>query len=116
MPHRVNIVITRQPNYHPEGCLVVHSLEEAIAYAQDQGETEAFVIGGAELYQKALTLAQKMYLTHIEGKFEGDTYFPPWNPVEWREIQRDVHEIDEKHAYRFSICTYQRISAGPSGD
>ena len=109
LPNRVNVVITRQQDFHQEGCVVVHSLEEAIAYAQDQGETEALVIGGAQIYREALKVSQKMYLTHIEGTFEGDTYFPQWNAEEWREVQREVHEIDEKHAYRFSICTYERI-------
>ena len=109
LPNRVNVVVTRQQDFQAEGCVIVHSLEEAIASAQDHGETEALVIGGEQIYREALQVSQKMYLTHIEGTFEGDIYFPQWNAEEWREVQRIVHEIDEKHAYRFSICTYERI-------
>ncbi len=109
LPNRVNVLITRQQDFRPEGCVIVHSLEEAIAYAQEQGETEAIVIGGEQIYREALNVSQKMYLTHIEGAFEGDTFFPQWDPEEWHKIGQEVHEIDEKHAHRFSICTYERI-------
>lgn len=110
LPKRTNVIITRQTDFHAEGCVVVGSLEDALVFAQSQGETEAFVIGGAQIYQAALPLADKLVLTHIEAAYEGDTYFPEWNPGEWNAVQRETHEADEKHAHRFSICTYERTS------
>ena len=71
---RENIIVTRNLDYKQEGCIVVHSLDEAIIAAQHR--SEAFVIGGESLYEEALTCADMLYLTQINKDFYGDTYFP----------------------------------------
>lgn len=110
LPKRINVIITRQTDYHVEGCVVVHSLEAALDYARQQGESEAFVIGGAEIYQLALLHVHEMILTHVKANVEGDTFFPEWDLGQWQEQARDTYVSDEKHAHAFDICTYVRKS------
>ena len=75
LPNRTNIVVTRQSSFIAPGCIVVNSLDRALEIALGNGEQEAFVIGGAEIYRLALAQADKLYLTEIEAVIEGDTFF-----------------------------------------
>src|SRR5574343_279775 len=75
LPRRTNIVVTRSADFHKEGVLVAHSLEEALALAK-QSETEVFVIGGGELYRQALPLATALEITHVDMTADADTFFP----------------------------------------
>lgn len=106
LPNRINIVMTRDPAFVAEGCVVVHSVEEALAAAQ--GHDEAMVIGGANVFEQFLPLANKMYLTMIDADVDGDIYFPEWSPRDWHETSRELHEPDEKNPYRYSFVTYER--------
>ena len=105
LPKRTNVVITRQP-ITIEGCTVVHSLEEAIALFAP--EEEIFIIGGAQIYREALALADRLYLTHIEQNYEGDTVFPEWNRAEWRLISEERHERGEEYPHPFAFTCYER--------
>ena len=77
LPNRVNIIITRQDNYTAKECTVVNSIESALEVAKKNGESEAFIIGGGQIYQLALakSLVDKIYLTRIHSKYDGDTFF-----------------------------------------
>ncbi len=76
LPNRTNIIITRDQDYKVEGTIIVHSLEEALNKAQSEpGSDEVFVIGGGQIYAQALPLADRLYLTIVEGDYKGDTYF-----------------------------------------
>jgi dihydrofolate reductase len=112
LPGRTNIVVTRTPGYPAPGCTVVGSLEAALKAAaeapNDPPKRETFVIGGAELYAQALPLAKRIYLTLVHAEIEGDTFFPDFDPSEWREISRERHEPDEQHAYAYSFITLER--------
>lgn len=80
LPGRTNIVITHESNYSAEGCVVVHSLDEAIKTAQSQpGNDEIFIIGGGQIYQEAIGLVDKLYLTYIDKEIEGDVFFPDYS-------------------------------------
>jgi len=87
LPNRTNIIITRDPDYKVEGAIVVNSLEQAIKAAENVIATEAkqseppeiFVIGGGQIYQQALPLADRLYVTVVDGEYEGDTYFPDYS-------------------------------------
>ncbi len=87
LPHRRNIVVTRDAHFAADGCEVVHSLDEAIALAR-QTDPEPRVIGGAEIYALSLPLATVMYLTEVQRDIEGDTGFPAWDDGTWRETGR----------------------------
>jgi dihydrofolate reductase len=111
LPNRTTIIISRNPEYRVEGCITVGSLEEAIAQAQQIEPSEAFVIGGAEIYRLALPLADIVYLTEVLQSFEGDAFFPSLEPTVWQEIERTDFVIDEKHAVPFSFVTYHKKDA-----
>ena len=109
LPGRPNIVITRQENYEAAGAIVVSSLEEALELSLNNKESEAFIIGGGEIYRMGLHHAQKIYLTEINGDFEGQVTFPEFSSSEWIEKERTHHSTDEKHKYSFDFVTYEII-------
>lgn len=78
LSNRHNIIITRDKNYSVSNCQVVHSLKEAIKLAKTNDNQEIFIIGGGEIYKQALPLANKLYLTHVYGDFNCDTFFPDY--------------------------------------
>lgn len=103
LPGRTNIVVSGNPAYRAAGCIVVPSLPAAIDAAQQA--QEIMIIGGARLYEQAMPLAHRIYLTEVHASFSGDTWFPSidWNA--WEEIQRDTHEADDNnpHPYAFVL-------------
>lgn len=107
LPDRINIVLTRNPAFVVEGCVIVHSVEEALAAAQ--GHQEVMVIGGANVFEQFLPLAQKMYLTMIDAEVAGNVYFPAWDQNEWRETSCEQHKQDEKNKYSYTFITFERI-------
>ncbi|MEZ4902499.1 MAG: dihydrofolate reductase [Spirosomataceae bacterium] len=110
LPNRTSIVITRDRSWQFEGVITTHSLEEAIEAARQTGTEEAFVIGGAEIYRVSLFMADKLYLTEVQAKFEGDAYFELPDKEEWQEIGRVHHAADEKHAVAFDFVELVRVS------
>lgn len=92
LPNRTNIVITRDPSYQREGVVVVHSLEEALDQARALDAAEMFVIGGAQIYEQALPLADKLYLTLIDAEEDGDAYFPPYEHLFTKKVFEEAHE------------------------
>jgi dihydrofolate reductase len=106
LPGRTNIVITRDSGYVAEGCVVAHSLEEAVRAAGEAAEV--MVIGGAQLYRQALPLADTLYLTLVHAEFQGDTRFPAWQPKDWRETARIDHVADDRNPHAYSFITLER--------
>ena len=110
LPGRTSIIITRQLDYEAEGCLIVHSLDEAIALATARGEHEAFIIGGADIYAQSLPLADRMYLTWVEAEPEADAFFPVFDENAWESSEEVVFVVDEKHQYAMRLVTLQKRS------
>jgi dihydrofolate reductase len=111
LPNRKNVVISRNADLRIEGAVVCSSLDEALRRCADEeeGEEEAFVIGGAQIYRQALPRADRLYLTRIDAVFpEADVFFPEINGGEWREVSREMHPADERHAFSFSFVTLER--------
>lgn len=110
---RVNIVVTRQPNWQAAGVVVVHTLESAIEQARQssaKGGVDAivYVIGGAQLYEQALPLAEVLMLTEIDRDFEGDTRFPVWSPDDFIETSRERHRALPPNDFDFAFASYRR--------
>ena len=108
LPNRPNVIITRNPEYHADGAVVVNSLEEALDEANSNGEQEAFIIGGGEIYKLGLAYADTIYLTEINGEFDGDTIFPEFDKSIWKETDRKHHSTDDRHQFSFDFVTYQK--------
>jgi len=106
LPGRTNIIVTRDPDYRAEGAVVAHSVAEALAAAGDA--EEVMVIGGASFYEQMLPRADRLYMTLVHGKFEGDAWFPPFAADKWREVQRLDFAPDAKNAYPYSFVVMER--------
>ena len=107
LPNRTHIVITRQQNYAPEGCIVVNSIEDAFEICPKN--EDVFLIGGAEIYKLGLPFTDKIELTYINETFEADAFFPEIDFSEWKLTNEEFHAKDEKHAYDFSFQTYMKL-------
>jgi len=106
LPGRHNIVLTRQQGFAPPGATVVHDLGAALAAA---GAAPVLrVIGGAELYRLCLPRAQVLHLTEVDLEPDGDVRFPPFERAEWREVAREAHAPDARHACGYSFVTLER--------
>lgn len=106
LPGRTTVVVTRQPGYAPEGVLVVHSIDEALELAR--GEEEVFVAGGAQIYAATLPMADRLQLTVIEDEYDGDAFFPVFDPSRWRLVPGDRLPA-EGRSPACSFMTYERI-------
>jgi len=105
---RLNIIITRQRNWQPEGVTVVHSLRDALFVAESADYKEVFVAGGGEIYREALPKADKVYLTRVQTAPEADTFFPELEPDEWQLLSDETFPMNEKHAYPYSFQLWAR--------
>lgn len=101
LPGRHNIVLTCRTDYKASNCTVVSTLDEGLKAAG--AVKEIMIIGGASLYQQTLAQAQRIYLTQIQGAFQGDSWFPEFDPNEWKEIWHEDSDSQAPDAYRFSI-------------
>ena len=99
LPGRTNLILTRNPHYNPEGCLVAHSLPQALDMAEARDESEAFVIGGGEVFTQALPIADRIYLTQVHARSGCDVFFPTFDDQSWIEEQRSFHPSDEENDY-----------------
>lgn len=109
LPGRHIIVVTRNLSFNPDG-FVARSVEDAIALARERGETEVFVIGGAEIYARALEAADRIYLTEVHAEVDADTFFPGFDCSDWVETQHIDHPADEKNQYAFTFMMLERRS------
>jgi len=113
LPDRTNIVITTDRHYATQGCIVAHSLDEALTLAASHvspNNSEIFVIGGEQLYTQMLCHADRLYMTQVETDAEGDAWFPEFDLGSWNEIQRDLHPADDKNTYPCTFLTLERKS------
>jgi dihydrofolate reductase len=110
LPGRHTIVVSRNPDYDAQGCFVVPSLDQAVELARSRGETEAFIVGGAEIYRDALAVVDRIYLTHVNAAVAADTYFPVWDQSQWQLEESASVPADEKNQYP---STFKILSRRP---
>ncbi|MBS7252870.1 dihydrofolate reductase [Flavobacterium branchiicola] len=106
LPNRVHIVITRQSDYNPEGCIVVDSIEKAIAMCPE--DEDSYIIGGGEIYTLGLPYSDIIEITKVHHTFDADTFFPKINENEWLLVESEENFKDEKHLYDYTYETYIR--------
>ena len=110
---RTNIVVSRDPNFAPEGVVVARSIDAALndarADAQTRGADEIVVIGGTDIFVQTMPLADRMEITHVHSRPEGDTVFPPIDATQWRAVARSEHSAGPRDEAAFSYATYARV-------
>ena len=104
LPGRTTVIVTRNKRYQLEGALIAHSLEAAVALCKN--DDEVFLIGGAELYQDGLKLANKLYITEVDLTVDGDAFFPEFDLNLWQVASREAHTSAQD--LPFSYITYIR--------
>lgn len=112
---RLNIVLTHQPDWTAAGCLVAHTPAEALHLAQThQPDLTEIIIGGGEaIYRAFLPQATHLYLTHVDTEIEGGcAFFPEFSRKEWQLVSQEPHPADEKHAFAYTFCLYERKKLG----
>jgi dihydrofolate reductase len=106
LPNRRNVVLTRDGEWAADGVEEVHELEDALAIADDDGQI--FVIGGAEVFERALPVADCIYMTLVHANVEGDTTFSGVEESEWKLTANDYHPANGEHDYPLSFRVYER--------
>jgi dihydrofolate reductase len=113
LPNRTNVVVTRDPFFIATGCLIAQSVEQALELAWDAEETEAFIIGGGEIYRQSMQFWDRIYLTEVEVETRGDTFFPAPDWEQWTLVSEEPHLPDEKNEFAWSFKVFERrVGAG----
>jgi len=107
LPGRENIVISRNPVYHAQGCTILNSVEEFLKLSRARDD-EFFVIGGAEIFKAVFPYVDRLYITLIHERFSGDTYFPEFTIKDWELVSIQKGTKDEKNPYDFDFRIYKR--------
>jgi dihydrofolate reductase len=107
LPGRTNIVVTRNKAYQTDGVVVAHSLDEALAIAERNNETEVFIIGGGEIFRQSLPLADRLYLTRVHTDSDSDVFFPQLGQ-NWTSISSEHFPADEKNEFPTTFQIYAR--------
>ena len=107
LPNRRNIVITRNSNISIPGCEVVSSIDDALELTKD--DLEVMVIGGASLCEQLLPKVNRLYITKIDGEFEGDVFFPKYDDFDWLEVSCESHPKDNSNAYSYKFIVLDRV-------
>ena len=106
LPNRTTIIISRNPDYHVEGCVVVNSLPKAIKAASI--DENPYILGGAEIYRQAMEHADLLDLTLVHQVFEGDAFFPEIDLEIWTMTKRVDFKADELNQYDYSFVQYKK--------
>jgi dihydrofolate reductase len=106
LPGRRNIIISRNPDYAAQGIEVYSSLEDALRAVSD--EAEVMIIGGMSLYQQALPLADRLYMTLVHAAIDGDAWFPDFDMRLWHESSRQDCAADDKNPYPYSFVILEK--------
>jgi dihydrofolate reductase len=108
LPGRTSIIVTRNPGYQAESCLVAHSVPDALSLAEASGEDESFIFGGSQIYMEGLPYTDRIYLTHIQAEFKVDAYFPDLDRSVWLETLAEFYPADQENQFPFYYLIYER--------
>lgn len=108
LPNRTNIVISRKSDWFEEGILIVGSIKEAIKFAKKIDEN-IFIIGGGNIYEQTINLADRLEITLVKANLEADTFFPKIDKKIWSKTNEIFHERDEKNQYDMYFQTWEKI-------
>ena len=110
LPNRTNIILSRDPFFISSNCLIARDIVEALEMAYDNNEEEVFIIGGGTIYEQTVDLWDKLYLTEVDLKVDGDVYFPVINMSEWKLISEEYHQKDEKNEFPYCFKVFEKLN------
>jgi dihydrofolate reductase len=109
LPKRTNIILTRDPYFISSNCFIVHSINEALEIAHNNGEEEVFIVGGGTIYAQTIDLWDKLYFTEVDLEVKGNIFFPELDMQQWKLISEDSHKKDEKNKFNYNFKIYEKI-------
>jgi len=109
LPNRTNIVVSRNTDYEVEGCIIAHSVDEALEQARKVESEEIFIIGGSFIFDALMSQIDRLYLTLVDDDSDADVYFPPYKNDFTNEIQREDHQIEK--GLKYTYLTLDRPSS-----
>lgn len=109
LPKRTNIILSRNPFFIVSNCLVAQSIDEALRIAYENEEEEAFIIGGAGVYENTMELWDTLYYTEIHGEPDGNVFFPEMNWDEWQLVFEEKHKADDRHEFPFTFKMFNKV-------
>ena len=110
LPGRINIVVTQKTDWHPENIFIAHTIDEAIEKAKESDAKEIFIIGGGKVFKETINIVDRIYLTRVHTKVEGDTSYPEINKTEWKLVSSESHPADEKNNYPYTFEVWEKIA------
>ena len=111
LPGRENVILTRQTSFEAKDCLVFHNFKDCLEHYKNETDRTIFIIGGGEIYQQAIAedFLDEMFITHVNGTFEADTFFPAFEEKNWQKEKLFDQPVDEKHKHSFEVFQYKRL-------
>jgi dihydrofolate reductase len=109
LPNRTNVVLTRDKSFQSDQVLVLHNIKEIETLADKHPNQEIFVIGGSDIFEQTVKIADRIYMTYIDESFPADTFFPAISMEEWQETARKKGEKDERNPYDYYFIQYDRV-------
>lgn len=107
LPNRRNVIISRNPAYRAEGCEVVESIDDALKLVED--ENESFIVGGGTIYKALWDRAERIYLTRVHTRAEGDTFIPELETGRWELLGQENFPADDRNEFAYSFINYRKI-------
>jgi dihydrofolate reductase len=109
LPGRINIVVTKKTNWHPDDVFVVNDIDDAIEKAKESDAREIFIIGGGEIFKQTINIVSKIYLTRVHATVDGDTFYPELDKEKWKLIDQQSFPADEKINYAYTFEVWEKI-------
>lgn len=108
LPNRTNVVISRNRDFKAPGCIVVDSLEKALELAKANGESEAIITGGSQIYELSINMIDRAYITQVDCEIDGDAYFPEVDFSNWKVLESIHCDQNEKNEYSWDFKVYSK--------
>lgn len=108
LPGRINIVVTRKKDWHPENVFISHTINDAINKAKESDAKEIFIIGGGQIFKETITIVDRIYLTRVHTNVEGDTSYPEIDKKKWKLVSAEAYPADEKNNYPFTFEVWEK--------
>ncbi len=108
LKERIHIVVTRDKGYYHSDVIIRYSIDKALAYAYQQGESEVFILGGGKIYEQTKGLWNRLYLTEVDASPKGDTYFPKLDYNSYNLTFTEAHKANHKNQYSYTFKIYER--------
>ncbi|WP_190600360.1 dihydrofolate reductase [Candidatus Vesicomyidisocius sp. SY067_SCS001] len=106
LPNRRNIIVSQNTKFKADNCEVVSSIDVALSLANN--DNELMIVGGSSFYDQIIDKVDRLYITEVKGKFDGDAYFPEFDRTKFIELSRESHQPDEKNFYTYNFVVLQR--------